>query len=95
MTKMYEEQKHKHENRFQYKQRNMWTGILFGLGIVAFIDEVIFHQLLHWHHFYDKSTAAVGLVSDGLFHAFSFCYDWICFLLADLHRKHGFWLKDG
>ena len=72
MTNMYEEQKHKHENRFQYKRRNMWTGILFGLGVVAFIDEVIFHQLLHWHHFYDKSTATIGLVSDGLFHAFSF-----------------------
>ena len=27
--------------------------------------------MLHWHHFYDKSTTAVGLVSDGLFHAFS------------------------
>lgn len=96
MTKMYEEQNHKHENCFQYKQRNMWTGILFGLGVVAFIDEVIFHQLLHWHHFYDKSTAAIGLVSDGLFHAFSFFATiGSAFLLADLHRKHGFWLKDG
>jgi uncharacterized membrane protein len=39
---------------------------------VAFIDETVFHQLLHWHHFYDKSTLAVGLVSDGLFHAGGF-----------------------
>jgi uncharacterized membrane protein len=36
----------------------------------AFVDEVVFHQLLHWHHFYDKSTTDVGLVSDGLRHAF-------------------------
>jgi len=41
-----------------------------GVGVAAFLDETVFHQLLHWHHFYDKSTPAVGLVSDGLFHAF-------------------------
>lgn len=52
-------------------RRNLIAGLLLGLGTVAFIDEVIFHQLLHWHHFYDKSTSDVGLVSDGLFHAFS------------------------
>lgn len=48
----------------------MWSGVLIGIGTAAFIDETVFHQLLHWHHFYDKSTPAVGLVSDGLFHAF-------------------------
>ena len=51
--------------------RNHWSGILFGIGMVAFIDEAVFHQLLHWHHFYDKSTTEIGLVSDGFFHAFS------------------------
>jgi uncharacterized membrane protein len=44
--------------------------VLIGVGIAAFIDETVFHQLLHWHHFYDKSTPAIGLVSDGAFHAF-------------------------
>ena len=33
------------------------------------MDETVFHQLLHWHHFYDRSTPTVGLVSDGIFHA--------------------------
>jgi uncharacterized membrane protein len=51
--------------------RNLLAGLLFGVGVVAFVDEVVFHQLLHWHKFYDGSTPAVGLVSDGLFHAFS------------------------
>ncbi|MBH0123689.1 DUF2243 domain-containing protein [Rhodococcus sp. CX] len=51
--------------------RNIVAGILLGLGTVAFLDEAVFHQLLHWHHFYDKSTSDAGLVSDGLFHAFS------------------------
>jgi uncharacterized membrane protein len=49
---------------------SIWAGVLIGIGIAAFVDETVFHQLLHWHHFYDKSTPAVGLVSDGLFHAF-------------------------
>jgi len=41
-----------------------------GVGLAAFVDETVFHQLLHWHHFYDRSTTDAGLVSDGLFHAF-------------------------
>ncbi|GAK09836.1 OrfL2 protein [Geomicrobium sp. JCM 19038] len=73
---------------------NLWSGLLFGLGMVAFIDEVLFHQLLHWHHFYDKSTTDVGLVSDGLFHAFSwFSTIASLFMLAGLRKNHNFWLK--
>lgn len=83
-----------YKTRRIYAKRNMWTGILFGFGLIAFIDEVVFHQLLHWHHFYDKSTTDIGLVSDGLFHAFSFFATiGSSFLLADLHRRHAFWLK--
>lgn len=67
--------------------QNLWSGVLFGVGLIAFIDEAVFHQLLHWHHFYDLSTPAIGLVSDGVFHAIS----WFAtiaglFLLADLRR---------
>jgi uncharacterized membrane protein len=51
--------------------RNLLAGLLFGVGFVAFVDEVVFHQILHWHKFYDRATTEVGLVSDGLFHAFS------------------------
>jgi uncharacterized membrane protein len=74
-----------------YANRNLWSGILFGIGFVAFIDEAVFHQLLHWHHFYDLSTTDLGLVSDGFFHAFS----WLAtvgglFMLADLRRRHAF-----
>ncbi|NHM31262.1 DUF2243 domain-containing protein [Neobacillus terrae] len=79
-------------DNYRYSSRNVWSGILFGIGIAAFIDECIFHQLLHWHHFYDNSTTAVGLVSDGLFHAFS----WFAtiaglFLFADLRRRNVLW----
>ncbi len=54
-------------------KRSIWSGVLAGFGLAAFLDETVFHQILHWHHFYDKSTmVAVGLLSDGLFHAFGF-----------------------
>lgn len=81
-------------NREAFSKRNLWAGILMGLGIAAFVDEVVFHQILHWHHFYDKSTTNIGLVSDGLFHAFSwFATIGSSFLIADLNRRHAFWRK--
>ncbi len=48
-----------------------WPGVLVGIGLAGTLDEVVLHQLLAWHHFYDRSTPTVGLVSDGLFHLFS------------------------
>jgi uncharacterized membrane protein len=72
--------------------RNVASGVLLGVGAVAFIDEAIFHQLFHWHHFYDKSTTDAGLVSDGLFHALSwFATIAALFLYADLRRRGDFW----
>ncbi|QEW02854.1 DUF2243 domain-containing protein [Microbacterium lushaniae] len=72
--------------------QNVWSGVLFGVGLVAFVDEAVFHQLLHWHHFYDRGTTELGLVSDGVFHAIS----WFAtiaglFLLADLRRRDALW----
>jgi uncharacterized membrane protein len=72
--------------------RNLLAGVLLGLGSVAFLDEVVFHQLLHWHHFYDRSTTEIGLVSDGLFHAFSwFATVAALFLAGALRRDGAFW----
>jgi uncharacterized membrane protein len=70
------------------RTRSVWAGVLTGVGTAAFVDETVFHQLLHWHHFYDRSTTAVGLVSDGAFHAFG----WFAIviglvLVADLRRR--------
>jgi len=69
-------------------RRSLTAGLAAGVGLAGFIDEVVFHQLLHWHHFYDRSTPAAGLVSDGLLHAGS----WLAtvaglFLFADLQRR--------
>jgi len=68
--------------------RNVLSGVLSGVGLIAFLDETVFHQLLHWHHFYDRSTVELGLVSDGLFHAFGF-FAVVAglFLFAELRRR--------
>lgn len=79
------------KKEFSYSNRNKLSGILFGIGFAAFIDEMIFHQLLRWHHFYDRSTTEIGLISDGLFHAFSwFATIGGLFLFADLRRRNAF-----
>jgi uncharacterized membrane protein len=72
------------------RTRSVWSGILVGLGVAAFVDEVVFHQLLHWHHFYDGGGPDLALVSDGLFHTGG----WLAvvaglFLFADLQRRRG------
>ena len=68
--------------------RSLLSGALIGVGVAGFVDEVVFHQLLHWHHFYDRGTSGAGLVSDGLFHAFTWTAVVVgLFLLADLHRR--------
>jgi uncharacterized membrane protein len=68
--------------------RSIGAGVLLGVGVAAFLDETVFHQILHWHHFYDRSTSDVGLVSDGFFHAGG----WLAivvglFWFADLQRR--------
>ncbi|WP_331447163.1 DUF2243 domain-containing protein [Streptomyces xanthochromogenes] len=72
------------------RARSAWSGALIGVGIAAFVDETVFHQLLHWHHFYDRSTPGVALVSDGLFHAFGWFAVVIgLVLVADLRQRAG------
>lgn len=53
------------------------AGVLIGIGIAGTVDEVVFHQLLDWHHFLEQApdgppvpaaARRVGLVSDGVFH---------------------------
>ncbi|MDQ4094508.1 MAG: DUF2243 domain-containing protein [Actinomycetota bacterium] len=41
---------------------------LLGAAVMAVLDEIVFHQILHWHHFFDRSTPGAGLLSDGLLH---------------------------
>ena len=53
-------------------------GFLFGLGLGGFVDGIVFHQLLQWHHMLtgdrggEPSGTVAGLeantLADGLFH---------------------------
>jgi uncharacterized membrane protein len=70
-------------------RRSLWVAALIGVGIMAAVDEIVFHQLFAWHHFYDRSTTDVALLSDGLLHAAELAI--IIggfFLYADLRRRH-------
>jgi uncharacterized membrane protein len=49
----------------------VWGAVLLGVGAAGTLDEVVFHQLLRWHHFYGGSDSVVAVVSDGLFHLVS------------------------
>ena len=47
-------------------RRSLLVGLAVGVALSAAADTVVFHQVLGWHHFYDRSTPDVGLLSDGL-----------------------------
>ncbi|WP_246005951.1 DUF2243 domain-containing protein [Georgenia muralis] len=51
------------------RRSSILAAAMIGVGLMAAIDEIVFHQILAWHHFYDQSTSAVALMSDGLLHA--------------------------
>lgn len=72
-----------------HDRRTILSGFLFGSGIAAsIIDLGIFHLVLQWHHFYDRSTHEVALIADGFFQAFGwFITIWGLFLLADIRRR--------
>jgi uncharacterized membrane protein len=59
-------------------RRPLLAPVLVGVGLIGTLDEVLLHQVLHWHHFYDvttdlrdPTTSRVGLLTDGIFHVVS------------------------
>lgn len=60
---------HSTTSRAHECNRSLRAAALVGVGVMAAIDEIIFHQVLGWHHFYDRSTPMIGLLSDGILHA--------------------------
>jgi len=51
------------------RRGSLWASVLVGVGLMAAVEEIVFHQLLQWHHFDDRATAAWGVFADGLMHA--------------------------
>ncbi|MFF8653639.1 DUF2243 domain-containing protein [Streptomyces huasconensis] len=69
-------------------ERSLAVSALIGVAVMAALDEIVFHQILHWHHFYDRSTLGVGLLSDGLLHTGELLALVAgFFLFADLRRR--------
>ena len=85
--------------------QSMAACAVIGAAIMAAVDEIVFHQILHWHHFFDRSTSAVGLVSDGLLHTVELLalvagFTWYADLrhrraLAPAHARAGLFLGLG
>ena len=79
------------------RSRVVLAGALFGVAAAAAdllhtfvheIPEIVFHQLLQWHHFVDRDSSIAGVVSDGILHAVSWVATVVAlFLLADLRRR--------
>lgn len=75
------------EGRLQAR-RTLSATAMIGIGLMAAVDEIVFHQLLAWHHFYDRSTSAVALFSDGLLHSAELIVLAAgFFMFADLRRR--------
>jgi uncharacterized membrane protein len=56
------------------------AGIVLGLGLGGFVDGILLHQLLQWHHMLSNirpltnvANEDLNMIWDGLFHAF----DWV------------------
>ena len=70
------------------RPRSVRVAAMIGVGLVAAVDEIVFHQLLGWHHFFDRSTTQVGLLSDGLLHSVELVLLVAgFFLFSDLRRR--------
>lgn len=70
------------------RRRTLGVCALIGVAVMAAVDEIVFHQLLSWHHFYDRSTGDVALMSDGFLHAAELVMlVGGFFLFADLRRR--------
>lgn len=77
-----------HSPKERGARRSLWSAVLVGAGVMAGIDEIVFHQLLQWHHFFDHATPTIGIVSDGLLHAAELLAIVIgAFLLIDLAQR--------
>ena len=53
-------------------------GLAAGVGLGAFVDGILFHQILQWHHFVSDDVSMTSLSGletntlwDGIFHVFS------------------------
>ena len=63
------------------------SGLLFGLGLGGFVDGIVLHQILQWHHMVSARTPPttlagleVNTLADGFFHLAT----WLCVVAASI-----------
>ena len=57
-------------------RKAQYAGIVLGIGLGGFVDGIVLHQIVQWHHMLSNwmppttlETMHVNMVWDGLFHA--------------------------
>lgn len=69
-------------------KRSLRAALPLGIGFMAAVDEIIFHQILAWHHFFDRGTPAFSLLSDGLLHSAELIFFVVgFFMFMDLRKR--------
>ncbi|WP_084931086.1 DUF2243 domain-containing protein [Pantoea rwandensis] len=48
---------------------SLLSAVPLGISSMAAVDEITFHQLLVWHHFFNSGIPAFSLFYDGLLHS--------------------------
>jgi uncharacterized membrane protein len=70
--------------------------LLFGIGLGGFVDGIVLHQILQWHHMLsdtaDRPVTTVGgleanTLADGLFHAAAFVVTLVAVLVMARTRR--------
>ncbi|WP_311210043.1 MULTISPECIES: DUF2243 domain-containing protein [unclassified Aeromicrobium] len=79
------------------RRRTSWGSLLMGIGFGGFVDGIVLHQILQWHHMLshrEPATTLAGLelnsVADGFFHAVTWLFVLLgSFVLVRESRRHG------
>jgi uncharacterized membrane protein len=65
------------------KKPSVWPGLLFGLGFGGFIDGIVLHEILQWHHMISGTESPdtllglqLNVVADGFFHVATWLLVW-------------------
>lgn len=76
-----------------------WPGVLTGAGLGGFVDGIVLHQLLQWHHLVSEiyppenvENLKINTLWDGIFHAGTWILTLLgVFLLLGAARPAGGW----
>ena len=70
-----------------------WPGLLYGIGLGGFLDGIVLHQVLQWHHLVSNvpdspPTTVAGLEANTLADGFFHLATWACVVTASVLTLH-------